>query len=145
MNELLKEKAEKFLKRDKKYFSDLKDLDFVIIDLCDSLSSFGFYNENNELIEEELFNIFMYLFNYNNEKLEEVLISQNKEVNLYKDTLKVVNEITNCITRVDYLYEDIVAVCNGMTQKLYNMSYEEFLLGYINKKGGNNEIDGNRL
>lgn len=134
MNRLLKQKAEKNIKEYRKYFTDLKDLDDTLICLCDGLSSFSYYNKNNELIENELFNVFMCLYNYNSEKLEEVLANQNKEVDLYKDTLKVVNELINCNTKVDYLYEDIITVCNDMTQKLYNINYEEFLLNYMNKK-----------
>lgn len=143
MNKLLKQQAEEIIKQNKKDFSDLKDLDIVIINLCDKLSYFGFYDEDNVIIKGDLFDIFMYLYNYNNEKLEEIfkskklkgnLTNKNKEEDLYKHTLRVINGLTCCITKLDYLYEDIITVCNGMTQKLYNISYEEFLIDCINRK-----------
>lgn len=46
MNKLLKQQAEEIIKQNKKDFSDLKDLDIVIIHLCDKLSYFGFYSRS---------------------------------------------------------------------------------------------------
>lgn len=133
MNELLKEKAETIIKNNKKYFIDLKDLDTITSYLCDSLSSFGYYNTCNEIIENELFDIFMYLYNKDKELLEMIITNQNTKTNLYKETLKIINELISCETNTEglYLYNDIIEICNTMTQKLYNISYEEFLVNYI--------------
>lgn len=134
MNELLKQKTEEFIKINKKYFAELKDQDVLLIYLCDALSSFGFYDENKELIKEELFNIFTYLYNNNSEKLKEVLSNCNKKDNLYSDTLKVINRLIYDHRTIDHFYKDIIVICNTITQKLYNIDYEAFLLNYINKK-----------
>lgn len=133
MNELLKEKAETIIKNNKKYFIDLKDLDTITSYLCDSLSLFGYYNTCNEIIENELFDIFMYLYNKDKELLEMIITNQNTKTNLYKETLKIINELISCETNTEglYLYNDIIEICNTMTQKLYNISYEEFLVNYI--------------
>lgn len=134
MNNLLKQKTKEFIKTNKKYFSDLKQQDVLLIYLCNSLSSFGFYDESKNLIKEELFNIFTYLYNNNSEKLEEVLSNCDKKDNLYRDTLKVINELIYDYRPIDHFYKDIIIICNTMTHKLYNINYEEFLLKYINKK-----------
>lgn len=134
MNELLKQKVEEFIKKNKKYFNDLKQQDILLIYLCDALSSFGFYDESKELVKEELFNIFTYLYNNNSEKLEEVLSNHNKKDNLYSDTLKVINRLIYDRETIDYFYKDIIVICNTMTHKLYRTNYEEFLLKYISEK-----------
>lgn len=134
MNKLLRQKVEEFIKNNKKHFNDLKQQDILLIYLCDGLSSFGYYDESKELIKEELFNIFTYLYNNNSEKLEEVLSNCDKKDNLYSDTLKVINKLIYDKRTIDYFYKDIIVICNTMTQKLYNIDYEKFLLNYINKK-----------
>lgn len=133
MNKKLKQKGEIIKTRYKKYFTDLNQLDILIAYLCDGLSSFGYYNACNEMIEEELFNIFAYLYNHNNKLLEKTLETQYKEINLYEETLKTIHRLTSCITDIDYLYDDIIKVCNAMAQKLYNKDYEEFLIDYISE------------
>lgn len=134
MNELLKQKTEEFIKINKKYFTELKDQDVLLIYLCNGLSSFGYYDESKELIKEELFNIFTYLYNNDSEKLEKVLSNCNKKDNLYSDTLKMINILIYDHRAIDYFYKDIIVICNTMTHKLYNINYEDFLLNYINKK-----------
>ena len=134
MNKLLKEKADITIKTYDKYFSDLKKHHTLITYLCDSLSSFGYYNACNEIIENELFNIFMYLYNNNKELSEKTLTNKNNKTPLYQETLKTINELTKCIITIDHLYDDIIALCNTMTQKLYNINYEEFLVEYIKEE-----------
>ena len=134
MNKLLKQKAEKVIKRDENYFKHLKHEGILSIYLSQELSSFGYYNEDNEIIENKLFLIFLYLYNNNSKNLEKVLTNKNKNKDLYKDTLKVISKVINDITLIDDLYKDIIEICNTMTQKLHNINYEEFLLNYINKK-----------
>lgn len=133
MNEELKQKAKTIIEKDKKSFNDLDQLDVLIAYLNDGLSSFGYYNACNEIIEEELFNIFIYLYNHNNKLLEKTLETQYKEINLYEETLKTIHRLTSCITDIDYLYDDIIKVCNAMAQKLYNKDYTEFLIDYISE------------
>ena len=134
MNELLEQKTKELIKINKKYFNDLKQQDILLIYLCDSLSSFGYYDESKELIKEELFNIFTYLYNNNGEKLKKVLSNCDKKNNLYSDTLKVINRLIYDKRTIDYFYKDIITICNTMTQKLYNINYEKFLLNYIDEK-----------
>lgn len=134
MNKLLKQKTEKFIETNKKYFADLKDQNILLIYLCEALSSFGYYDESKELIKEELFNIFTYLYNNNSKKLEEVLSNCDTKNNLYSDTLKLINRLIYDETTIDCLYKNIIVVCNTMTQKLYRINYEDFLLKYISEK-----------
>lgn len=134
MNKTLKQKAEEVIKREENYFKCLKYEGILSIYLSQELSSFGYYNEDNEIIEGKLFLIFIYLYNNNYKNLEKALTNQDTKKDLYKNTLKVINKVINDITLIDDLYEDIIAICNTMTQKLYNIYYAEFLLNYINKK-----------
>lgn len=133
MNQLLKQKTEEFIKKNKKYFTDLKDQDILLIYLCNALSSFGYYDESKELIKEELFSIFTYLYNNNSEKLEEVLSNCDAKNNLYSDTLKLINRLIYDYRPIDHFYKDIIVICNTMARQLYNINYEEFLLNHINK------------
>ncbi len=132
MNELLKQEAETIIKNNKEYFMKLTDQDTIMC-LCNNLSSFAYDNLYNKTIENQLFNTFVYLYNYNNELLKKTLTNKKTKTDLYQDTLKTIHELVNCIITINHLYDDIIEISNTITQKLYNTNYEEFLVNYVNK------------
>lgn len=135
MNKALKNHAEDIIYSNTKYFMHLINNDQLAVYLCESLSTFAFFNQkDNTDIENELYDIFIYLF-YNNQKELEQIISDNKyqpNEDVNRDTLFIINQLLND-TIIEDTYKDIINLCNTMAHKLHNLNYEEFLLRYVNK------------
>ncbi len=138
MNEILETKAKELTSKGKKYFNQFD----LFMYSCKALSSIGFINTNfydrdcNQNTNNELFNLFIYLYYHDNEKLNKALANKRnnntKNVDVYKDTLKVINILLSDITQIDdIMYDNIIIICNTVTKVLYKSTYEEFLVNYI--------------
>lgn len=142
MNEILETKAKEIISKDKKYFHQFDDTRELIIFSCEALSSIGFlttnfYDKNhNQDINNELFNLFMYLYYHNNEKLNKAFANKRnnntKNVDVFIGTLQTIKVLLSDTTQIDsYMYDNIILICNTVTKELYKSTYEEFLLDYI--------------
>lgn len=131
MNELLKTETENIINSNQNYFSYIDDDNHLITHLCETLSSFSVLDKENSFeINNNLYDIFTYLFYNNKDVLEEKLECKDNNSEIIKDTLTTIcfllnNGITNII------YTDIIKICNTITHKLYKLDYEEFLTRYI--------------
>lgn len=132
MNDILKKHAKAIIHSDPTYFRYLETDNQLIIKLCENLSSFGFFdNLSDQDIGHELYDIFIYLFYNNKKKFEEAIqIRDNYEINVNKETLIIINKLIN-EDKSENLYKDIIKVCNTITYKIHDISYEEFLIKYI--------------
>lgn len=142
MNKNLETKAKELISKNTKYFHYFDDIKNLIIYSCEALSSIGFLTTNfydkdyNQDINNELFNLFMYLYYYDNEKLIKALANKRnndiKNIDVYRDTLRVINTLLSDTTQIDTcMYNNIILICNAITKELYRLNYEEFLIDYI--------------
>ena len=146
MNEILETKAKEIISKSEKYFHQFDDTRKLIIYSCEALSSIGFVTTNfynrdyNQDINNELFNLFIYLYYYDDEKLNKAFENKRnnntKNVDVFRDTLRVINTLLSDTTKIDhYMYDGIVMICNAVLKELYRSTYEEFLMDYIKNKG----------
>ncbi len=144
MNEILKTKAKEIISKGGKFLHQFDDTKELIIYSCEALSSIGFLTTNfydleyNQEIKNELFNLFIYLYYYDNEKLSEAFANKRnndtRNVDVFRDTLRSINVLLSDTTQIDhYIYNNIIMICNAVTKELYKYksTYEDFLVDYI--------------
>ena len=144
MNEILETKAKEIISKSEKYFHQFDDTRELVIYSCEALSSIGFvttnfYNRNyNQDMNNQLLNLFIYLYYYDNEKLKQAFKNKRnnntENVDVFKDALRVINTLLSDTTKIDhYMYDGIVMICNAVTKVLYRSTYEKLLTDYIKK------------
>lgn len=135
MNKLLIEDVNNFVENNKKFTEYLikNEYELLTLALIESIATLGCHiDDDADIIQNELYDIFVYLNLYNDDFMEDTINNRTQIDNLNKEFFTVIADLSDL--GLEYpVYEFIVNICNEITHKHFNQTYEEFLIEYLQK------------